>query len=29
MKGKSSRKPLSEYQALRKRYRGKHLWARG
>jgi putative transposase len=28
-KGKSSHKLLSEYQALRKRYWGQHLWARG
>ncbi len=29
LKGKSSHKLLSEYQALRNRYRGQHLWARG
>ena len=29
LKGKSSHKLLSEYQALRKRYRGQHLWGRG
>lgn len=29
LKGKSSHKLLSEYQALRKRYWGQHLWARG
>jgi len=29
LKGKSSHKLLSEYQALRKRYRGQHLWAHG
>ena len=29
LKGKSSHKLLSEYQTLRKRYWGQHLWARG
>ena len=29
LKGKSSHKLLSEYKALRKRYWGQHLWARG
>ena len=29
LKGKSSYKRLSEYQHLRKRYWGQHLWARG
>ena len=29
LKGKSSHKLLSEYEALRKRYWGQHLWARG
>ena len=29
LKGKSSHKLLSEYQSLRKRYWGQHLWARG
>ena len=29
LKGKSSHKLLSEYQHLRKRYWGQHLWARG
>jgi hypothetical protein len=29
LKGKSSHKLLSEYQALRKRYWKQHLWARG
>ncbi|MCU7940963.1 MAG: IS200/IS605 family transposase [gamma proteobacterium symbiont of Bathyaustriella thionipta] len=29
LKGKSSHKLLSEYQRLRKRYWGQHLWARG
>jgi putative transposase len=29
LKGKSSRKLLSEYQSLRERYWGQHLWARG
>jgi putative transposase len=29
LKGKSSHKLLSECQALRKRYWGQHLWARG
>ena len=29
MKGKSSHKLLSEFQALKKRYWGQHLWARG
>ena len=29
LKGKSSRRLLSEYKALRKRYWGQHLWARG
>lgn len=29
LKGKSSHKLLSEYQALRKRYWCQHLWARG
>lgn len=29
LKGKSSHKLLSEYQSLRKRYSGQHLWARG
>ena len=29
LKGKSSHKLLSEYQQLRKRYWGQHLWARG
>ena len=28
-KGKSSRKLLSEFEHLRKRYWGQHLWARG
>ena len=28
-KGKSSHKLLSEYQSLRKRYWGQHLWGRG
>ena len=29
LKGKSSHKMLSEFPALRKRYWGQHLWARG
>ena len=29
LKGKSSHRLLSEYAALRKRYWGQHLWARG
>ena len=29
LKGKSSHRLLSEYQKLRKRYWGQHLWARG
>jgi len=29
LKGKSSHRLLSEYGALRKRYWGQHLWARG
>ncbi len=29
LKGKSSHKLLSEFRALRKRYWGQHLWARG
>ena len=29
IKGKSSRKLLQEYELLRKRYWGQHLWARG
>src|SRR3989339_1740302 len=29
LKGKSSHKMLNEYPALRKRYWGQHLWARG
>ncbi len=29
LKGKSSHKLLSEFSALRKRYWGQHLWARG
>ena len=29
MKGKSSHRLLSEYDRLRKRYWGQHLWARG
>ena len=29
LKGKSSHRLLSEYKALRKRYRGQHLWATG
>ena len=29
LKGKSSHKLLSEYQLLRKRYRGQHLWVGG
>ena len=29
LKGKSSHKLLSEYQSLRKRYWGQHLWGRG
>jgi putative transposase len=29
LKGKSSHKLLSEYSALKKRYWGQHLWARG
>jgi putative transposase len=29
LKGKSSHKLLSEFPALRKRYWGQHLWARG
>ena len=29
IKGKSSRKLQQEYEALRKRYWGQHLWARG
>src|SRR5271168_3453998 len=29
LKGKSSHKFLSEYQSLRKRYWGQHLWGRG
>jgi REP-associated tyrosine transposase len=29
LKGKSSHRSLSEYKALRKRYWGQHLWARG
>ena len=29
LKGKSSHKLLSEYDSLRKRYWGQHLWARG
>ena len=29
LKGKSSLRLLSEYKALRKRYWGQHLWARG
>ncbi|MEN8237340.1 MAG: IS200/IS605 family transposase [Pseudomonadota bacterium] len=29
IKGKSSRKLLSEFEHLRKRYWGQHLWARG
>ena len=29
LKGKSSHKLLSEYQSLKKKYWGQHLWARG
>ena len=29
LKGKSSHKLLTEYQSLRKRYSGQHLWGRG
>jgi putative transposase len=29
LKGKSSHRLLTEYRALRKRYWGQHLWARG
>ena len=29
LKGKSSHRLLSEYQVLKKRYWGQHLWARG
>ena len=29
LKGKSSHKLLTEFQSLRKRYWGQHLWARG
>jgi len=29
IKGKSSRKLLQEFEVLRKRYWGQHLWARG
>ena len=29
LKGKSSHRLLSQYKALRKRYWGQHLWARG
>lgn len=29
IKGKSSRKLFQEFQQLRKRYWGQHLWARG
>ena len=29
IKGKSSRKLLQEFDSLRKRYWGQHLWARG
>ena len=29
IKGKSSRKLFQEFELLRKRYRGQHLWARG
>ena len=29
IKGKSSRKMLQEFEHLRKRYWGQHLWARG
>ena len=29
LKGKSSRRLLTEYKSLRKRYLGQHLWARG
>lgn len=29
LKGKNSRKLLSEFNSLRKRYWGQHLWARG
>ena len=29
LKGRSSHKLLSEYDSLRKRYWGQHLWARG
>lgn len=29
IKGKSSRKLLQEFESLRKRYWGQHLWARG
>lgn len=29
IKGKSSRKLLQEFEMLRKRYWGQHLWARG
>ena len=29
LKGKSSHRLLTEYQTLRKRYWGQHLWARG
>ena len=29
LKGKSSHRLLTEYKALRKRYWGQHLWARG
>lgn len=29
MKGKSSHRLLSEYQVLKKRYWGQHLWSRG
>lgn len=29
IKGKSSRKLLQEFELLRKRYLGQHLWARG
>ena len=29
LKGKSSHKLLTEYQSLRKRYWGQHLWSRG
>jgi putative transposase len=29
IKGKSSRKLLQEFEVLRKKYWGQHLWARG